>query len=207
MISTDPLVWFGGIITLCVLSFLYKETQVYRFAEYTYIAVAVGNSFVLGVYSLRSQIWGPIMKGNIITIIIFLFSLLILTQPFVRFNWMALLPNAMLIGIGIGVSMYGSIGSDIISLIQSTIRDGVISTPAATLTGYFSIIGTVSVLFYFFFTVKRTELRGGVNTLSRLGRYYMMITFGAVFANVTLSRATLFFSRLIYILQTWLGVI
>jgi hypothetical protein len=207
MVSTSILTWFGGILTLCVLSFLYKETKAYRFAEYTYISVAVGHSFLLGINALRAQTWEPIKSGNISIIIIVLFSLLIITQPFTQINWLARFPNAVLIGIGTGVSMYGAIGSDIISMIQSTIRDGNITTIGATLTGYFTIIGTISVLVYFFFTVDRDTAKGSVNILATLGRYFMMAAFGAVFANIILSRSTLLFSRLLFIFQEWLGII
>lgn len=207
MISTDPLVWFGAILTLCVLSFLNKETRLYRFAEYTYISVAVGHAFVLGMNSLISQTLEPIMSGGVDVLIMFLFSLLIITQPFKSVRWIARWPNSLSIGVGTGIAMYGAMGSDIIRLVQGVIRDGFISEPGATLTGYFSIIGTTAVLVYFFFTIKREALGGAVGHVATLGRYFMMIAFGAVFANIILSRSTLFFGRMIFILSEWLGIV
>ena len=207
MISTDPFIWFGATLTLCVLSFLYKETLFYRFAEYTYISVAVGHAFVMGMNSLKAQTLAPIMSGRVDIIILFLFSLLVIAQPFKRTRWIARWPISLSIGVGTGIAIYGAMGSDIIKLLQGVIRDGVISTPGATLTGYFSIIGTISVLVYFFFTIERDSLGGAVGHLSKLGRYFMMIAFGAVFANIILSRSTLFFARMIFLLSEWLGVV
>lgn len=64
----------------------------------------------------------------------------------------------------------------------------------------------MSVLTYFFFTVKREALGGGVGLISKIGRYFMMVAFGAVFANIILSRSTLFFSRMVFLLVQWLGI-
>jgi hypothetical protein len=207
MVSTDPLIWFGALITLCVLSFLYKESRFYRFAEYTYISVAVGHTFVMGMYSLRANAITPIIGGAIDILVMFLFSLLIIAQPFKRISWISRWPNAILIGVGTAVCLYGAIGSDIIGLTRSTIKDAFIRTPSETLTGYFSIIGTICVIVYFFFTIKREALRGSIGILSQIGRYFMMVGFGAVFANIVLSRATLFFSRMVFLLSEWLGLV
>jgi len=206
VISTDPLTWYAAFLTLCVLSFLYRENRFYRFAEYTYIGVAVGNGFVLTMNSLNSISLIPIMKGAIDVILIQILALLILTQPFRKIYWVSRIPSAVQIGVGTGIAMYGAIGSDIIALMQSVIKDGLIGTPYQTAMTYFSMIGSISVLIYFFFTVKREALRGTIGVIAKIGRYFMMIAFGAVFANIILSRSTLFFSRMVLLLVDWLGI-
>lgn len=121
MISTDPLVWYAALLTLCCFSFLYRENRFYRFAEYTYIGVAVGNSVVMSMYSLNSISITPITKGAVDILLIQLFALLLIAQPFKITRWIARFPNAVLVGVGTGIAMYGSMGSDIIALTQSTI--------------------------------------------------------------------------------------
>ena len=206
MISTNPLAWYSATLTLCILSFLYKETRFYRFAEYTYIGVAVGHSFITSMNSLTSQSFTPISKGAIDVFLIQLFAILILTQPFRRVSWIARMPNSVMIGVGTGIAMYGALGSDIIALVQSTIKDGMMVAPYPMFLAYFSILGSISVLVYFFFTVRREALGGSVGRLAQIGRYFMMVAFGAVFANIILSRSTLFFSRMVFLLVDWLGL-
>ncbi|MGB7054763.1 MAG: hypothetical protein WBE28_05540, partial [bacterium] len=41
-ISTDPWVWIASILSLAILSFLYKENPFFRAAEHIFLGVANG---------------------------------------------------------------------------------------------------------------------------------------------------------------------
>ncbi len=57
-------VWVAAISTLSVLSFLYKENKVYRFAEHVMLGTSIGYNVAASIMDLlRSQWWNPMLDG------------------------------------------------------------------------------------------------------------------------------------------------
>ena len=66
------------------------------------------------------------------------------------------------------------------------------------------LFGVLSVLFYFFFSV---EQKGPVAAASRVGIYFIMVSFGASFGYTIMARMSLLVGRLEFLLSDWLGVL
>ena len=66
------------------------------------------------------------------------------------------------------------------------------------------MIGTVTSLVYFLFTLQKKGFQGGV---SKVGRVTMMIAFGAAFGNTVMARVSLFLGRMQFLLGNWLKLI
>ena len=43
-LSTDPLVWLGAFLTLCVFSFLYRDNVFYKLAEHLLVGFSTGGT-------------------------------------------------------------------------------------------------------------------------------------------------------------------
>ena len=66
------------------------------------------------------------------------------------------------------------------------------------------LIGVLSCLTYFFFSV---EHKGLVGTASRVGIWFLMVTFGASFAFTVMGRIALLASRVSFLFNDWLWLI
>jgi hypothetical protein len=67
------------------------------------------------------------------------------------------------------------------------------------------VVGTVSVLIYFFFVVSRKHL--AVRAPAQLGRWYLMLMLGAFFGNTFMTRLSALIERVQFLLIEWLRVI
>jgi hypothetical protein len=66
------------------------------------------------------------------------------------------------------------------------------------------IVGLIATLIYFFFS---REHKGGFGVVSKVGVWFLMISFGASFGYTVMSRVSLLIGRLHFLLSDWLGVI
>jgi hypothetical protein len=66
------------------------------------------------------------------------------------------------------------------------------------------IVGVLSVLFYFFFSL---EHKGAVGAISRLGIIFLMVAFGASFGYTVMARESLVVGRFQFLLGDWLQLL
>ena len=66
------------------------------------------------------------------------------------------------------------------------------------------MIGSVAVLFYFFFSL---EHKGTVGAVSRAGIVFLMVAFGASFGYTVMARESLLIGRFQFLLGDWLGLL
>ena len=65
------------------------------------------------------------------------------------------------------------------------------------------LVGVITVLVYFFFSV---EHKGAVGHASRLGIWFLMVSFGASFGYTIMARLSLLIGRISFLLDDWLHV-
>jgi len=63
------------------------------------------------------------------------------------------------------------------------------------------MVGVVSVLIYFFFSVEHT---GAVGVVSKVGIWFLMVSFGASFGYTIMGRLSLLIGRVQFLLDDWL---
>jgi LPXTG-motif cell wall-anchored protein len=66
------------------------------------------------------------------------------------------------------------------------------------------LIGVVSVLVYFFFSVEHI---GSIGAMSRVGIWFLMVSFGASFGFTIMARISLLIGRMQFLLGDWLNLI
>ena len=66
------------------------------------------------------------------------------------------------------------------------------------------MLGSVAVLFYFFFSL---EHKGTVGAISRAGIIFLMVAFGAAFGYTVMARESLLIGRFQFLLGDWLGLL
>lgn len=192
------IVWSGALCTIAIYSFLWQENKGFRVFQNIYVGLAAGYGLVMSWNVIERQVITPVTeKGSFIVIIPTILGLVLFTKLFANIQWMARWPMAFLTGIGAALSMK-SIESDFVRQIQATLL------PLNSVDNWFMVFGTVLALSYFFFTLKPGR---ATNTLSKVGRWVLMLTFGAGFGNAVQGRLSLLIARLQFMLGDWLHII
>ena len=203
--------WITGILSLMILSFLYKENPFYRFAEHVYVGTSAAHSLIATWHNtLRPAIDNSMkVEGQWWLILPMALGLLIYFNMYRPLSWLARMPMAYWIGYNAG--MYFSIREiqPWMASILATMRP-LIAMPG----GSFNLGGTLSniiliasvscVLIYFFFTIEHT---GVFSYAAQYGRYAIMLGLGASFGNTVAARVSLLIGRWEFIFGTWLGLL
>ena len=212
-----PMDWEGlGVVvaaglTLALYSFLYKDNPFFKMAENLFVGVAA--AYVFGQYwypTIYGEIWvrlsglskGPGVSGDAWLLAPTLLGLLMLTRFSQRFSWLSRLSFAFFVGLGAGLTIPRTISSFILAQIEATIQP--LSWSLAGFNLLVILVGVVSVLIYFFFSM---EHKGAVGKVSRLGIAFLMISFGASFGYTIMARLSLFIGRISFFMDDWLNVL
>lgn len=200
--------WVATGLTLCILTFLYQDNPLFKLAEHLYVGVSVGYTIVKTYDTVLIRlIYEPIVKqGDWSLVIPVAIGALMLTRYAPKAAWMSRLAFAFVVGVGSGLAIPRVISSYILKQIEDTVRPlvslategGITFTydlldPASNVNTVVLLIGVVSVLFYFFFSVEHT---GPGKTVARTGIVFLMIAFGAAFGYTVMARMSLLIGRL-----------
>lgn len=196
--------------TLALYSFLYKDNPLFKFAEHVYVGVAAAYTF--------GQVWFPTLYGEIISPLLAprpetpqdsgwllaptVLGLLMLTRFSRRLGWLSRIAFAFVVGLGAGLSIPRSISSFLLSQIEPTLRPLTWSVDGLNLA--IILIGVVTVLIYFFYSVEHT---GVVGRASRVGIWFLMVSFGASFGYTIMARLSLLIGRIAFLFEDWLHLI
>lgn len=197
-ISTNIGVWIAALCTIGLLSFFYKDNAWYKLVEYLYVGAAAGHAITLGWNNVRDLGIKPLSAGKMIYVLPILLGLMLYTRFSKSNAWVSRIPMGFLIGIGTGMAIRGTIGSQIVEQIRATL------IAPNTINNVIIIVGVLTTMSYFFFS---WEQKGVLGPAARIGRLVMMVTFGAAFGNTVMGRMSLLIARLQYLWGNWLGLI
>jgi hypothetical protein len=204
--SHDIWVWVAAFLTLCILSFLYKDNPFYKFAEYLLIGVALGYGIAITWHStIIPKIVIPLKEGHQYHLIIpMCIGLLFWARLFPKYAWLSRWPIAFQIGAGVGIGLPLILQADVFKQIQGTIlTSSMLSDPFNAFSAIVAFVGVVSTLIYFYFSLEHKGVVGGV---AKIGIWYIMIAFGAIFGYTVMARMSLLIGRFQFLLHNWLGL-
>ena len=207
--------WTGfGIIvaagfTLALYSFLYKDNPLVKFGEHVYGGVAAAYTF--------GQVWFPVLYGELLEpmtgseqgasqdtwwlLIPTLLGCLMLTRFSARIGWLSRIAFAFVVGLGAGFAIPRTISSYILAQIEPALKPLSMSWDGINLL--IILVGVVTVLIYFFFSVEHS---GAVGKASKVGIWFLMISFGASFGYTIMARLSLLIGRVTFLFRDWLGI-
>ena len=217
----------GGISTLAVFSFLIKENVFYRFFEHLFIGISAALGVVLTFKNfLWPKVFYPLFGLDIvkypdgtmskeynyelfwffIPIVLGLFYYFIYSK---KYSWLAKLVIGLSLGVSGGLAFKGFFNQAIPQIVSSFKPLVVISNGSVNYLQSFNniifVVTLLSVMYYFFFTIKQeSKVSKGV---SKLGRYLMMVCFGAFFGSTIMARLSLLVERLGFLMTDWIGAI
>ncbi len=193
-------------ITLSLYSFLYKDNPLFKFAENLYVGVAAAYTLNQIWYTvLLADVVNPLSEldenlSNLWLIVPTLLGLFMLTQlSSAKFSWLSRIAFAFVVGLGAGLAIPRTIAANVLAQLEPTMQP-----IAATWVGldlFIILVGVVTVLVYFFYSVEHT---GPVGVASKIGIWFLMISFGASFGYTIMARLSLLIGRVGFLLEDWL---
>jgi lipoprotein signal peptidase len=197
-------IYVSAILAVIVLSaFLYKDNPLFHAAEHIAIGVALANGFVLAAKSiydvgLSKAISGRGGTDTVLWISAVVFGGLMLVRWPRKSAWLARWPLAIIVGAGIGLGFRGAVDQQFVGQVIAGITP-LIGGPYTPIDNLVMIVFTLPIIAYFIFS---REMKGSyVRIVPKVARYAMMITFGAMFGGIMMTRWSYLASRLVIILQ------
>lgn len=227
--------WVGGLLTLMIFSFLYRDNPFYKFAEHLFVGVSAGYWMVVAFWTtfvpnLFYYLYPPVVswvtvnpeeaevvKQNLyvlepwqryIRIIPLILGLMMLTRLVPKWGWVSRWPMAFIIGFSAGTNLTRYLQSDFIAQIRATLIPLVVVE-----NGSFNLGGTITnlilvlgVVCSLIYFFFSKEHKGWFGSAARFGIWILMIAFGAAFGYTVMARISLLIGRFQF-LGEWLGSI
>ncbi len=199
--------WVATGLSLFMYSFLYKDNPFFKLGEHLYVGVSVGYTLTITHYEvIVKKLYVPmVQQGNWWLAIPMLLGLLVLARFIPTISWLSRISFAFIVGFGSGTAIPRQISSYILQQVQGTLKPlvtvgdgGVAWFTFAGLNTLLILVGVVSVLFYFFFSIEHT---GIVHRVARMGIYFLMVSFGAAFGYTVMARMSLLIGRFDELIQ------
>jgi hypothetical protein len=213
-------------LTMIMFSFLYRDNALFKIGEHLYVGVSLGwSAVVTWREALRPEVYEPFFQSPSTDALVYtlihrslpvLLGILLLTRLSRKYGWLSRYSYATMIGWGSGLGIAVVTNTFILKQLHAAITPFLpANIPSADLfsKAWFTgialpfaaaatvMIGTVAVLWYFFFSV---EHKGAGKKVSQLGVLFLMVSFGASFGYTVMGRISLLIGRVQFMLIDWL---
>lgn len=208
----------GFLFTVLILSYLVGDNFLFRAAVYIFVGIAAGYAVAVAMHQvLWPLLLHPLLTGSVLSSplaaawlgVQLLSGVLILFKISPRLSGWGLIPTAYLVGVGAAAAIGGGVLGTLLPQINAAavaldLRVAAVrgDNPVFFLfNGGVALVGAVGVLAYFHFGARR-KADGAVRrnplieALAWLGRIYIAITFGLLFAGVYMAAITALTERL-----------
>jgi hypothetical protein len=220
--------WVAAISALAIYSFMIKDNPVCRFFQHVLLGTAMGFTSAPLVHDvILGKCFIPIYDGaralldrkytqgdpaDLALILTAIIGLLWYFQFSRRYVWYSRLAMGISLGCGAGMAFKDNFNQLVPQITQSfknffvlaSVQPGVAWPTRAreSVEAAVFLIGAASVLIYFFFSFEHKNI--AVRGSARLGRYFLMVAFGAFFGNTFMSRLSALVERCQFLLSEWL---
>ncbi len=208
-------IWLGAFFTLSIFSFLYKDNPFFRFAESVFAGVSLGyyigqtfdQTIVPNVIDpLRNESPTMFLSWRWWELIIPIVLGLVLYARYIgKISWVNRFALAIYVGYYAAIEMMQKLQGEVLPQSADTIVR--LTQDWGDFGAWISMIvitvGVLAVLVYFFFSAEHKGFVGGV---SKVGIWFLMISFGAAFGYTIMGRISILIGRVIFLLSQWLGI-
>lgn len=210
------LVALGAVLTLFIFSYLLGDNPLYRLALHILVGVSVAYVFIVALRSVILPVISPPEATEsdvrviwIVSMVGVLLGALLLIRGIRGLSWLSDIPVSILLGVGVGVALAGAVLGTLLPQLDAATNPAIPEPPI--LAGILqpvgqivAVIGTVTGLMVFTFIVRRPT-RGLASRVliggSSVGRWFVLIGFGAVYGGVLMAGLTVFSDRVLYLIE------
>lgn len=201
--STSFDIWVAALLTLAMFSLaIYKENPLYRLAEHAFIGIGAGHAIVTGVQVIQTSGINPVFKnGEYKLLIPMFFGVLLFARYTKRYAYLSRLSMSLIVATGAGLGLRGAVRAQFLNQISATFL------PLNSINNILIVVGFLAGVTYFVFTTRYTRyLNGKLNVVPRIGRWFLMVAFGASFGNATMGFLSMLIGRVLFLVRDWLGL-
>jgi hypothetical protein len=194
----------GFILTLMIFSYLIGDNPLFRIAIYLFIGVASGYAaVVVWHYVLVPRLFEPLGDPNrlALAVVPLVLSVSLLAKLAPRISWFGNFAMAVLVGVGAATAVGGALLGTLIPQAEAAMEAVNSRSLLELMEGGVMLIGTVLTLAYFQFGAKRAgdgavKRSAILELLAWLGRIFIAVTLGVLFAGVYMAALTALIERL-----------
>ena len=200
------------LLTLMVFSYLIGDNAFFRVALYLFIGVSAGYVTVVAWYQvLLPRLVMPLLEGreNWVLLVPLILGVLLLFKISPRLSSVGSPSLALMVGVGTAVAIGGAVLGTIIPQIQATISPFDLARDQGAVAehlfeGSIMLVGTISTLAFFHFGAKqsagnRPQRNRLIDILASIGRFFIAVTFGVLFAGAYAAALTALTGRIYFI--------
>lgn len=195
--------WVAAFFTFSVLSFLWKDNIYYKFGQQFIVGVVVAHNILTAMQAVYNNAITPMILNARYTLIVpLVFGILAYTRLQRGISWASKYPVAVMIGVGTGSMLVGTLRGQIIDQAKLTILDVFKSSNSIDIiNGLIIFVGVITSLTFFIFTREHTGVLGGS---AKIGRIFLMVSLGANWAGETVWYLTQMTGRLMFLYNEWI---
>jgi len=187
--------WIGAFLTLGLFSWMYKENAWFRVVEHVFVGASLGHLAITGFQNVKDIAWTPAVSGaKPLMWFPIIAGLMLFSRWAPKYAWVSRVPMGFLVGTTAAVTMNGAIKAQLVEQAIATMM------PLTSINNILFVVLTISATTYFLFTMQDKRVAPVMN----IGKYAMMIAFGATFGQTVMSRISLFTGRMQFLLFEWL---
>lgn len=202
-------IWLGAYFTLSIFSFLYKDNPFYKLAEQIFVGLSAGYWLIYTIYNiLVPNLFNLLLTDfahNWLLLIPMLLGIMMLLRIIPSAQWLSRYPIALMVGTTAAIYMLLSFKSDFLAQIAATmVNPFKFSSPVDVVGTILLIVGVLCGVYFFYFSKKQ---EGVFAIPSKIGIWFLMVSFGASFGYTVMARISLLIGRLDFLLRDWLHII
>jgi len=197
--------WFSIFLTLAILSFLYDDNPVYKFAEHLFMGLGIGVGTIEVYYGVfEPKVVSPLLEEHrLLTLAPLVLLLLLFTKLTRKHQHWARIPIAFIVAAFAGVKLTGEANGRLLEQVRATMPDlqTLYETSgwwdwenggAGVISGLILVLGLCACLLHFYFSAKHNK---PMRVISRIGILTLMLSFGASFGFTVMGRISLAIGR------------
>jgi len=190
-------------LVLAIYTILYRENPAFRIGEHLMVGATVGNAIVLAIFQIRDLAWRKLQSGfatgnlsGMAYIIPMILGVFLYFQFSSKLRYVARVSIALMLAVGLSLSIRGLIFVNVIGQIQGALA------PLTNIQNVAYMIGVICALLYFVYEGRASKAAG---PLPKIGRYVLMLTMGAYFANTIMGRLSIVIGTLtsVFVAPAW----
>jgi hypothetical protein len=184
--------WIICALTLFILSFLWRDNPLYKFAEHLFVGISAGYYVALAYKeTIHPNLVEEVAAGNWVRLGALVLSLLMFARFVSRFSWISRWPLAFVVGMYAGINVIAFGSGDLVIQLESTMVD-FLHGGWGGVSNLLLVVGLATSLLYFYFA---SDHHGAFGVVSRVGVWFLMVSFGASFGYTVMSRISLAIGR------------
>ena len=199
-------IWLAAVGTLAIYSMLYRENPVYRLAEHIFIGAAAGYSVYYAWSQVLKPLWWDRITGGewhwVLALVAGSMFYFIYSQ---RYVWISRIIFGSLLGLIAGAAFKGFAGINI-DRIYASFKPvyGPGMSVGDSVNNLLFIVVLLTIMAYFFFSFEHKN--AATRAPARMGRWFLMFAFGAMFGSTVMARMSLLIGRVYFLLTDCLHI-